>query len=133
MKRASALAVRLRRAEGASGPFSNIELALRDIRAGKMVVVVDDEDRENEGDFVMAAEKGSLALDGVSLTVADLTGPHAIIAIVPYTLEHTIASEYVEGGDVNLEVDILARYMERLAAARGFLGTRGVSTTETRS
>jgi len=39
--------------------FSSIEEALQAIRAGKMVVVVDDEDRENEGDFVMAAEKAS--------------------------------------------------------------------------
>jgi riboflavin synthase alpha subunit len=79
------------------------------------------------------AEKGSLALDGVSLTVAQLKGPRAIVALVPYTLEHTIASEYVEGEDVNLEVDILARYLERLATARGFLGAGGVSTAGTRS
>jgi riboflavin synthase len=62
------------------------------------------------------AVKGSLALDGVSLTVAALEGPRAILALVPYTLEHTITSDYVEGQDVNLEVDILARYLERLAA-----------------
>jgi len=42
-----------------SRPFADIETALRQIRAGKMVVVVDDEDRENEGDFVMAAEKAT--------------------------------------------------------------------------
>ncbi len=43
------------------GSFSSIEDALRELRAGRMVVVVDDEDRENEGDFVMAAEKTSPA------------------------------------------------------------------------
>ena len=37
-------------------PFANVEEALEDIASGKMVVVVDDEDRENEGDLVMAAE-----------------------------------------------------------------------------
>src|SRR2546430_1413287 len=37
--------------------FSSIEAAIDDIRAGKIVIVVDDEDRENEGDFIMAAEK----------------------------------------------------------------------------
>jgi riboflavin synthase len=79
------------------------------------------------------AVKGSLALDGVSLTVAELEGPRAILALVPYTLEHTIASNYVEGEDVNLEVDILARYLERLAAASGYLGARGPATAETRS
>ena len=38
-------------------PFATIEEAVEDIRAGRMVIVVDDADRENEGDFIMAAEK----------------------------------------------------------------------------
>ena len=62
------------------------------------------------------AEKGSVALDGISLTVASWEDPCAILALVPYTLEHTIASEYEEGRDVNLEVDLIARYLERLAS-----------------
>src|SRR5439155_9338764 len=49
------------RAEGFAASLSTIEEALRDIQAGRMVVVVDDEDRENEGDFVMAAEKTTSA------------------------------------------------------------------------
>jgi riboflavin synthase len=65
------------------------------------------------------AAKGSLTIDGVSLTVAALDGSRATFVLVPYTLEHTIASEYEEGGIVNLEVDVLARYLERLAASRG--------------
>ena len=67
------------------------------------------------------AAKGSLTLDGVSLTVAAWEEPRASVALVPYTLEHTIASEYEEGSDVNLEVDLLARYIERLAQSRGLL------------
>ncbi len=67
------------------------------------------------------AVRGSLALDGVSLTVAAWEGSRAVVALVPYTLEHTIASEYEEGTEVNLEVDLLARYLERLATARGML------------
>ncbi len=67
------------------------------------------------------AVKGSIALDGVSLTVAALEGRHAVVALIPHTLEHTIASEYEEGRDVNLEVDVLARYIERLAVSRGVL------------
>ncbi len=67
------------------------------------------------------AEKGSVALDGVSLTVARWEEPCAVVALVPYTLEHTIASEYRERTDVNLEVDLLARYLERLASSRGML------------
>jgi riboflavin synthase len=65
------------------------------------------------------AEKGSLAVDGVSLTVAAWRDPVAVVALVPYTLAHTIAMEYVAGGTVNLEVDIVARYLERLLEARG--------------
>ena len=42
---------------GSPAPFARIEDALRDIREGKLVIVVDDEDRENEGDLTMAAEK----------------------------------------------------------------------------
>jgi riboflavin synthase len=67
------------------------------------------------------AMKGSLTLDGVSLTVAAWEEPRASVALVPYTLEHTIASDYEEGSDVNLEVDLLARYLERLAQSRGLL------------
>lgn len=67
------------------------------------------------------AEKGSLAVDGVSLTVAAFEDPIAVVALVPYTLSHTIASEYAPGGRVNLEVDLVARYLERLLEARGTL------------
>jgi riboflavin synthase len=67
------------------------------------------------------AAKGSLTLDGASLTVAAWEEPRAAVALVPYTLTHTIASEYHEGSDVNLEVDLLARYLERLADSRGLL------------
>ena len=65
--------------------------------------------------------KGSLAVDGVSLTVAAWNEPRALLALVPYTLDRTIASQYEPGGVVNLEVDVLARYLERLMTARGML------------
>lgn len=63
------------------------------------------------------ARKGSIAVDGVSLTVADCAGSVFTVALIPYTLEHTIASEYRKGARVNLEVDLIARYLERLLAA----------------
>lgn len=66
------------------------------------------------------AYKGSITWDGISLTVAAWREPEAVVALVPYTLEHTIASEYEIGGLVNVEVDILARYLERLGSAHGF-------------
>ncbi len=65
------------------------------------------------------AMKGSIAFDGVSLTVAGLSGPVASVALIPYTLEHTIASDYRVGGRLNLEVDLIARYLERLLSERG--------------
>lgn len=68
------------------------------------------------------ARKGSIALDGVSLTVASLEGAVATVALIPYTLEHTIASEYTKGTSVNLEVDLIARYLERLLGAQGLKG-----------
>ena len=76
------------------------------------------------------APKGSIAVDGVSLTVAAWREPVATVALVPYTLEHTIAAEYDAGGTVNLEVDILARYLERLLAARGSAPERRGSTSD---
>jgi riboflavin synthase len=64
------------------------------------------------------AEKGSIAIDGVSLTVAAWNDPRLTVALIPYTLEHTIASSWETGTQVNLEADIVARYLERLLAAR---------------
>jgi len=64
------------------------------------------------------AEKGSIAIDGVSLTVAAWEDPRLTVALVPYTLEHTNAPSWVPGTRVNLEVDLVARYLERLLAAR---------------
>jgi len=61
------------------------------------------------------AEKGSVALDGVSLTVNDLAGARFGVNIIPYTLAHTTWEDRVPGDLVNLEVDLLARYVARLA------------------
>jgi riboflavin synthase len=62
------------------------------------------------------AEKGSIAVDGVSLTVAGLSDDkhEFTIAYIPHTLEETIAGGYQPGAEVNLEVDVVARYVERL-------------------
>jgi riboflavin synthase len=63
-------------------------------------------------------EKGSIAGDGVSLTVAELAEDAFAVALVPYTLEATTLSELIPGRAVNLETDILAKYVERLLQAR---------------
>ncbi len=60
------------------------------------------------------AEKGSICIDGVSLTVNKVNGVQFCVNIVPHTLLETTLSELSVGTKVNLEVDLLARYMERL-------------------
>ena len=65
------------------------------------------------------ALKGSLAVDGVSLTVAGLTDLGAEIAYIPHTLAVTSAGAYGPGTRVNLEVDLLARYLARLLETDG--------------
>jgi riboflavin synthase len=60
------------------------------------------------------AEKGSIAVDGVSLTVAGWQDGIADMAIIPFTYEHTNVKAMVRGDRVNLETDILAKYVESL-------------------
>lgn len=60
------------------------------------------------------AMKGSITVDGVSLTVNKVDGCAFELNIVPHTLQETIMGEYQQGSEVNLEVDLLARYLERL-------------------
>ena len=64
------------------------------------------------------APKGSVALDGVSLTVNEVSGRRFSVLIIPHTLEKTTLSGWQPGGGVNLEVDLMARYAARLAEAR---------------
>ena len=59
-------------------------------------------------------EKGSIAVDGVSLTVAAVDGTGFAVALVPHTLEVTTLDGLRPGATVNLEVDVLAKYVERL-------------------
>ena len=63
-------------------------------------------------------EKGSITVDGVSLTVASLSEEAFTIALIPHTLAETTLSRLVPGDEVNLEVDVLAKYVERLLGAR---------------
>jgi riboflavin synthase len=62
------------------------------------------------------ARKGSVCIDGVSLTVNDVDGPRFAVNLIPHTLEVTTLDQYRAGTRVNLEVDIIARYLERLHA-----------------
>ncbi len=60
------------------------------------------------------AHKGSITVDGVSLTVNDVNGSEFMLWIIPHTLQETVLGTYKAGTKVNLEVDVIARYLERL-------------------
>lgn len=60
------------------------------------------------------AKKGSVCLDGVSLTVNEVSGNRFELNIIPHTADVTIIGDYASGTVVNVEVDLLARYLERL-------------------
>ncbi|MGB5209148.1 MAG: riboflavin synthase [Gammaproteobacteria bacterium] len=76
------------------------------------------------------ARKGSVCIDGVSLTVNKVDGPVFTINIVPHTLEVTGISGWKPGTRVNLEVDIVARYLERLLDGRETRGLDLATLTE---
>ena len=80
--------------------------------------------REGEGGWIRVSvpkeirrylvEKGSVAIDGISLTVARLQGDTFEVAVIPETWKRTTLAEARPGAHVNLEADILAKYVERL-------------------
>ncbi len=63
-------------------------------------------------------EKGSIAVEGVSLTIAELDDDAFTLALIPHTLAETTLADLPPGREVNLEVDVLAKYVERLVARR---------------
>lgn len=72
------------------------------------------------------AHKGSITVDGTSLTVNAVNGCDFELNIVPHTLEKTVIGSYQAGTQINLEVDVLARYLERL-----MLGNKAASPGST--
>ena len=60
------------------------------------------------------ATKGSVAVSGISLTVAEAAAQTFTVSLIPHTFEHTTLAQQKSGGRVNLEVDVIARYVERL-------------------
>ena len=70
--------------------------------------------------------KGSICIDGTSLTVNKVDGSTFELNIVPHTLQETIMADYRSGTRVNLEVDVIARYLERL-----LLGEQAAQPTAT--
>jgi riboflavin synthase len=121
----------------AAGTPVNLERALRlgdelggHIVSGHVDGVARLVDRRAEGESVRfvieapaalmpyIASKGSVALDGVSLTVNEVAADHFGVNIIPYTLAHTSLGEARPGQRMNLEIDPLARYVARLLEAR---------------
>lgn len=74
------------------------------------------------------AEKGSVTVDGVSLTVNEVNGAVISLNLIPHTAERTNLEEWQVGAQVNLEVDVLARYLERL-----LLGAKAAESTAPQS
>ncbi|MBK9193511.1 MAG: riboflavin synthase [Flavobacteriales bacterium] len=66
----------------------------------------------------LLVQKGSVCINGVSLTVAELTDEHFSVAIIPYTFEHTTFKSLTSGSSVNIEFDVLGKYVERMMAGR---------------
>jgi riboflavin synthase len=66
----------------------------------------------------LVSRKGSVCIDGVSLTVNDVTSERFSVCIIPHTLAATTLGELYEGDRANLEVDMIARYLERLIEGR---------------
>src|SRR3954454_9220105 len=73
---------------------------------------------EDEGLLRYVVEKGSIAVDGVSLTVAALDERGFEVSLIPETLERTNLGSAATGTTVNLEVDVLAKYVERLVSVK---------------
>ncbi len=115
------------------GEEVNLERALRvgDRLGGHIVTGHVDEmgsivERRREGDFVQIrirvsqgitkyiVEKGSVAVDGISLTVNACRGEEILMTLIPYTLQKTTLLQKRVGDHVNIEVDILGKYVERL-------------------
>ena len=114
----------------------NLEMALRPIDAlgGHLVsghvdtvaeVLARDPDGRSERIWIslpaelarLVAAKGNICVDGISLTVNEVASDRFGVNIVPHTLEATVAGSYQSGTRVNLEIDIIARYVARILGA----------------
>jgi riboflavin synthase len=96
-------------------------------------------DRPDSTDIVIAlpqdlqryvAMKGSIAVDGVSLTVNGIEGDLMRLTLIPHTMGAAAIANWRPGARVNLEADVMARYLERLSQFRGGAGEQGGLTME---
>jgi riboflavin synthase len=75
-------------------------------------------------------EKGSITIDGISLTVAAVTEKHFRVSIIPHTWQNTVLSDRKSGDVVNLETDIIGKYVEKLLQPRETAGEKSKVTLE---
>ena len=66
-------------------------------------------------------QKGFICVDGISLTVVDCADDAFTVTLIPYTREHTVLGTKSEGNKVNLEADIMAKYIEKLSNGGGYI------------
>jgi len=97
-----------------TGHIDGIGLIARKAAAGEFAEIDFSIPAELQGQIV---KKGSVAVDGISLTVADLIEQGFRVAIIPHTLKNTSLSSKKEGDRVNIETDIIAKYVERFLGA----------------
>jgi riboflavin synthase len=140
----------------AIGSIVNLERALQlsdrlggHIVSGHVDCVGSLAERKREGDFTILdfsvnpeldryiIEKGSITIDGISLTVNTCRKGHFSVSIIPHTMQMTTLADLKPGGAVNIEVDIIGKYVEKLLAEnkgagnsdivinRGFLAEKG--------
>jgi len=77
------------------------------------------------------AHKGSITVDGVSLTVNEVKGSSFMLWLIPHTLSETVIGHYKTGTQVNLEVDVIARYLERLLLGENAADRNAKTDTKT--
>ncbi len=70
----------------------------------------------------MCVEKGSIALDGISLTIASLSRDRISVAVIPHTIEHTTLKTLSIGHRMNIEVDILGKYVKKFTSGQNHSG-----------
>lgn len=73
---------------------------------------------------------GSIAVDGVSLTISEIDGEQIRVSIIPHTMSHTIFKHYALGTKVNLEFDIVGKYIERMIAGNRIMPSMNNIFTE---
>jgi len=85
----------------------------REGEAWRLVVAIPDELEP------LVIPRGSIAIDGISLTIAAIDGRRIAAQIIPFTFEHTALAEVKAGDRVNLEADVLGKYVLRVSELRG--------------